>query len=374
MTVAPERIAGTGEKNPPVYTRRIRLEDAGMSVSNLFHSQPKWAVLCEALLLLALIGLLDYRTGWELSMFVLYAVPIFIAVWFVSRPAGLVIAAIGGVVWWTANRDEHPYQTDWGYNVAMFSRLAYFSFVAIGASALKSQRDADRARIDALEHTRQLEEEIVRVTEREQQRMGRDLHDGLCQYLAAVGLSAQSFADDLAAEGSPRAAEAREIVFSLKDAVAQARSLARAVFPVQMDGAGLSISLDELAATTRHLTALNVIFEESGDTRVADPEVATQLFRIAQEALSNAMKHSEASHIVLSLHRRNGALELDIVDDGKGFTLSPSARAGLGLGTMNYRARSIGAELQIESAAGEGTRIACRISHPAFTVDSTDHA
>lgn len=344
-----------------------------MIASKLFHAQPRWALLLEAVVLLFMIGYVDRRTGWELSMFVFYAVPIFMAVWFVSRSSGLVLAVLGGVVWWMANRTEHPYQTEWGYYVATFSRLVYFSFVAIGVAALKSQRDADRARIEALEHTRQLEQEIVRVSEREQQRMGRDLHDGLCQYLAAVSLSVQSFADDLAAEGSPRAGEAREIVFSLKDAVAQARSLARAVFPVQMDGAGLSISLDELATMTRHLTAMNVIFEESGDTRVADPEVATQLFRIAQEALSNAMKHSEASRIVLSLHRENGALELDIVDNGRGFSLAPDFRGGLGLGTMNYRARAIGAELHIDSAAGEGTRVACKIALPASTSDSTAH-
>jgi signal transduction histidine kinase len=356
-----------------VYREGLRAKHGEMSASILFHSQPKWALLAESLLLLLLIGLVDRQTGWELSMFAFYAVPIFMAVWFVSRSSGLLVAAVGAVVWWIANRTEHPYQTEWGYNVATVSRMVYFSFVAIGAAALKSQRDADRARIHVFERTRQLEEEIVRVSEHEQQRIGRDLHDGLCQYLAAIGLSAKSFADDLDADASPRAKEAREIVSSIKDAVAQARSLARAVFPVQMDGAGLSIALDELAATTKHLTSMNVTFKESGDTRVSNPTIATQLFRIAQEALSNSMKHSEAKHIVISLSRQNGILELDVIDNGRGFVDEPHSGRRLGLGTMNYRARSIGAELKIESAPGKGTTVKCKLPLPSPSGDSTDH-
>ncbi|MEQ1858298.1 MAG: sensor histidine kinase [Chthoniobacteraceae bacterium] len=331
-----------------------------MKLSEVIRAQPRWVLLIESLALLLAIGFVDTETGWEWSMFAFYAVPILMAVWFVDRSSGVAFAVLGALIWWLANKTEHPYQSTLGYQMATFSRLVYFLFVAIGGAALKTHRDADRARITAMERTRQLEEEIVRVTEREQQRIGRDLHDGLCQYLAAVGISAKSLADDLAHESAPHAKEAREIEGLLKEAVSQARSLARGIFPVQMDGAGLSIALDEMVGVTRRLASMNVRFEETGDTHIADPVIGTQLYRIAQEALSNAMKHSGANRIVVSLHGEDGAIRLVISDDGKGFPGKPESSSGLGLGTMRYRAHSIGADFDIASSAKDGTRIMCK--------------
>lgn len=342
-----------------IYSQYFLSEDGSMSLSRMLRSQPRWLLLVEISVLLGVIGWLDCRTGWELSFFVFYAVPIFMAVWFVGRSPALGFAVAGALIWWFANRGEHPYQTPWGYWLATFSRFVYFLFVAIGGAALKAHRDADSARIAALERTRHLEQQILLASEREQQRIGRDLHDGLCQYLAALGLSAQALADTLTKANQPNAAVAREIALLLRNAVTQTRSLARGIHPVQADHAGLSIALDELAATTRQLTSINVSFEESGDTRLDDANVANQLFRIAQEALSNAMKHSEATHITFLLQRRNGSLELRVTDDGKGFVRTPSTGRGLGMETMSYRARSIGAELRIESEPGKGTAVRC---------------
>jgi len=343
-----------------------------MSLSQIFRNQPRWVLVVEMLALLLAIGLVDQRTGWELSLFVFYAVPILTVVWFANRAYGFGFAVLGALIWFLANREEHPYQTSWGYYVATFSRLVYFLFVAIGGAALRVKRDADRARIAAMERTRQLEGEIVRVSEREQQRIGRDLHDGLCQYLAAISLSAKSLADDLAAGSDKHADAAREIEFLLKTAVAQSRNLARGIFPVQMDGAGLSIALDEMATMTRHLTSMNVQFEESGDTRIGDPEVGTQVYRIAQEALSNAMKHSEADRIDISLHREDGHVRLTVADNGKGFSKGALASTGLGLGTMRYRAHLIGAELDFTTGAGGGAQVICRVPL-AKLADYSDH-
>jgi len=342
-----------------IYSESILSHGGSMSLSRLLRSQPQWLLLVELSLLLGVIGWLDYRTGWELSFFVFYAVPIFMAVWFVGRTTALVFAVAGALMWWFANFGEHPYQTPWGYWLATVSRFVYFLSVAIGGAALKAHRDADSARIAALERMRHLEQQILWASEREQQRIGRDLHDGLCQYLAALGFSAQTLADRLSKASQPHAVEAREIALLLRNAVTQARSLARGIHPVQADPAGLSIALDELAATTRQLTSLNVSFEESGDTRLDDANTATQLFRIAQEALSNAMKHSEASHITFSLERRDGVLELRVTDNGNGFVRTTPDGRGLGMDTMTFRARSVGAELRIESEPGKGTSVLC---------------
>lgn len=338
-----------------------------MTFLDAFRAQPRWAVLAEILSLSLVIGWADFSTGWELSLFVLYALPILAVVWFVDRRCGVLFAIVAASIWWSANRNEHPYQTAWGYAVATFSRLAYFLFVAIGGAALKTNRDIDRSRIAALERERQLEQEIVRVSEREQQRIGRDLHDGLCQYLAAVALATKSLADDLTKADAPHAEDAREIEKLLREAVGQSRSLARGIFPVRLDGSGLAMALDEMAATTRHLTSIDIRFEETGNTQIPDSDVGIQLYRIAQEALSNAMKHSEANRIVISLHREDGELRLVVSDNGKGFSARPSDHGGLGLGTMRYRAHAIGAQLDIAPGPERGTRVVCRAPIDRFT-------
>ncbi len=342
-----------------------------MTFLDAFRGQPRWAVLAEMLALSLAIGWTDFSSGWELSLFVIYALPILVVVWLVDRAYGVVFAIFGALIWWTANRNEHPYQTAWGYYVATFSRLVYFLFVAVGGAALKANRDADRSRIAALERERQLEQEIVRVSEREQQRIGRDLHDGLCQYLAAVALATKSLADDLTKAEAPHAEEAREIEDLLREAVNQSRSLARGIFPVRLDGSGLALALDEMAATTRHLTSINIRFEETGNTQIPDSDIGIQLYRIAQEALSNAMKHSEASRIVISLHREDGELRLVVSDNGKGFSHPPADSTGLGLGTMKYRAHAIGARLEIAPGPERGTRVVCRAPIDRFNSSET---
>jgi signal transduction histidine kinase len=338
-----------------------------MPLYQRFCTQPRWLLVLETVGTLLLIGYCDFATGWELSLFVFYAVPILVAVWCLGRTEGVLLALFSALTWWVANATVHPYRTTWGYDVATLSRLAYFVFVAIGGAALKSQREADRERIAALERTRALEGEIVRVAEEEQRRIGRDLHDGLCQFLAAINMSAKTLADDLEAEGVRKSAEAREIQELLAEGISQARGLARGLFPVQMDGAGLSVALDELVATTRRLTSLNITFSEEGDTRIPDPVVATQLYRIAQEALSNAMKHGGAKQIKIGLRRESDALLLDVRDNGRGVEPTDQHGRGFGFATMEYRARSIGGELKIDRASEGGTLVTCRVPVNATT-------
>ena len=352
-------------------------------VGGALRRQPVWCLRLEALTTLIGIGIIDARTGWETSLYVFYAIPILLSVWFASRADGLVFAALSAIVWWVANRTENPYVTAWGYHWATISRFAYFAFMAVGGTALRTQRDADRARIAALERTRELEKEILDVSELEQQRIGRDLHDGLCQHLVAVSCSARILGDYLASEGCERATDARQIEKSVSEAAAQARNLARGLFPIQLDHGGLGVALDEMTATTKKLTGVEVVFTEAGHTGLENSAVGMQLYRIAQEALGNAIKHGDARRVEISMRQENEILTLTVADDGRGFPepQGPEGQGsaenvpatGMGLKSMRYRARSIDAELEIRAGSPRGTMVVCRlVNRPSLNPHAID--
>ena len=322
---------------------------------------PRWVKFSFAWVITAIMGWVDFVTGKEFSLFGLYAIPIFMSVWYGTWRSGILMALVCTFVWWYANKDVMPFDTWWGYWIAAGSRLILFLMVAVASAVMNSKQEVDRARIEALERTRELEQEIVRVSEREQRRIGQDLHDGLCQHLAAIGCAAKSLADDLEACGRSEATAASEIEDLLKKAVVEARDLARGMFPVQMDAAGLSAALEGLASTTSRLTTTVVEFREHGEAHVSDAGAAMHLYRIAQESVANAIKHASPKRVCITLESAKDALRLKIDDDGSGFFEEPTKVNGMGLRTMAYRARLIGATLEIKEREGNGTCVVCEM-------------
>lgn len=315
-----------------------------------------------AMLIMLTIGWLDAATGWEVSLFVFYAVPIALAVWTGGLRAGVVFALLGGTIWWFANRNENPYVTQWGYTWAMVNRLAYFGFVVFGVRAIQVKQQSDAAQIAMLEEMRTLESEIISVSEHEQQRIGQDLHDGLCQQLAAIGCAARILADELAETSHPGHEDAENIESAIRSAVVEARSLARGIFPVHVDRSGLAAALGELAESTSRLTGIRVQFDEGASSTVADPDAAMHLYRIAQEAVANAVKHSGASVIRVTLHEDNGVVTLRITDDGCGIPTQLEPQKGMGLRTMLHRARVLHGQLQVRQAPAGGTEVVCTVT------------
>lgn len=316
-------------------------------------------VISMAPLLVLLIGCVDMVTGWELSLFVFYALPILMVVWQDKRQLAVIIAVLCGVVWWLANIKDFPYRSEWSYHWASMGRTVYFVLVALGGNAFRARQKSDLAMIEALNHTSQLEREIVQASEHEQQRIGLDLHDGLCQQLAAIGFAARSLADDLQSRSLPEAKLAEKIEELLRDCVTQTQGLARGIFPVLSRESGLATALDELAIMTKHLTHINVWFRDDGEVHLDQLDTAMHLYRIAQEALNNALRHSGGSEVIISLQREGENVRLTIVDDGIGIPENLGLRTGIGLSTMSYRARVIGATLEIERRSPHGTRVSC---------------
>ena len=211
---------------------------------------------------------------------------------------------------------------------------------------------------------RRLEREVLEISEEERRRIGQDLHDNLGQMLTGVGLLSRSLANKLEKAGSPGAEEAAQIEKIIKEADEQARTLSRGLVPVDLEAQGLSDALRRLASQTDDLSEAECTFREVGAGAVHDNTAATHLFRIAQEATSNAVKHGQASHIVVMLASGEERIRLRIKDDGVGFPREEHAAhesqvGGLGVRTMHHRARLIGATLEIQSAPGEGTAVTC---------------
>ena len=145
----------------------------------------------------------------------------------------------------------------------------------------------------------------------------------------------------------------------LREAVAQTRFLARGLVPVGSDPDALRNGLTELAARIDALGRVHCSFDSPQPVEIGKPDVAAHLYRIAQEAVNNAMKHAQAKTVVIRLVQEGAGLLLEVIDDGRG--LQKTTRQGLGLGVMRYRANIIGAELSVSSKRTGGVAVSCRL-------------
>src|SRR5580700_3575265 len=252
-----------------------------------------------ALALTAVIGFIDYSTGNEVTVDPFYSIPILLLVWFGNKNLAIAISVCCALAWWWANAaGGHSYSSEWLRIWDVIVRLMFFSLVVFAGMVFKQQRDSIGDRVELLERSQQLEREIISISEREQQRIGRDLHGGVCQYLAAISFTAAMLNRDLERESSIRAEKAGEIANLLQDAAKRTRDLARGLSPVDRDEGGLESALNELALSTSKLGGISCSFICVGPVQIRDNARAVHLFRIAQEALSNATKHGHPKAVV----------------------------------------------------------------------------
>jgi PAS domain S-box-containing protein len=210
-----------------------------------------------------------------------------------------------------------------------------------------------------------LERQILEISDREQARIGQDIHDGLCQQLVSLAFDANSLEDRLKKVGRPEAATASRIALYLDHTISEARQLSRGLFPIRLEAEGLPSALEELAKTTHERSHMRCRFENNDPIPVKNSAIATHLYRIAQEAVNNAVKHSQAKNISIQLLSRPEHLELTIEDDGVGLAPPvPGRRGGMGLHIMDYRARSLGGTLRTSPGSHGGTTVSCCVPYP----------
>ncbi len=206
-----------------------------------------------------------------------------------------------------------------------------------------------------------LEQEVLNISERERRRIAQDLHDGLGQLLVGASYLTGDLRQDLSEKAAPEARQLDRVQEVIQAAIAQARDLARGVQPVAPDPNGLMVALEKLAGQTRTLFGIRCEFKCRQPVPVKDNAVATHLFRIAQEAVTNAVKHGQAKRILIRLTRTPHRLKLAVDDDGAGIATRRRKKPGMGLSIMRYRAGIIGGTLVIQKASGGGTSVGCHV-------------
>ena len=219
--------------------------------------------------------------------------------------------------------------------------------------------ERDRALASAQEDSRRLEKEVVAVSEKERHKIGADLHDGLGQQLTAIELFCAGLKEDMAGVSPDAAARLEQMGRMLREAIAQTRILARGLVPVRDDPDALRIALFELAEVIQSSGNMRCRFECETPVPIADPVVAGHLYRIAQEAVNNAVRHAKATEIVLRLSLEAGGPQLQVTDNGRGIAKADRAGTGMGLRMMSHRARVIGAVLSVASKRDGGVCVTC---------------
>lgn len=204
---------------------------------------------------------------------------------------------------------------------------------------------------------RRLEQEILRISEHERHRIGQDLHDGLGQMLTGITLINRSISNSLKEESHPLADEAVEVTSLIKEADEFARGLSRNLIPVELESNGLTAALERLIQNARKLFSIDCELVNPLNIHFNEPTATTHLFRIVQEATSNAVKHGNASKVKIHMDSNDSRLIIKIEDNGTGFKKEWDTSKGLGVRIMHFRSRLIGAYLEIGSSGMGGASI-----------------
>ena len=280
-----------------------------------------------------------------------------------------------------------PYRSDHDAYLERYVRTGEARIIGIGREVVGLRKDgttfpldlsvsecrlADRRMFTGILHDvsnrRRLEREILEASASEQRRVGHELHDGLCQQLTGMAFSAEILARKLEGSAPEALATVRRLAGEIDQAITQTRALARGLNPVEIFADSLGPALEDLAQKVSDSFGVSCRFGQvgNGEAAAADNTAATHLFRIAQEAISNAIRHGGAKTIELKLHADAGSLSLSVADDGSGFTAAERATAphgkpaGIGLQTMSYRAKMINGILNVRPGR-RGVVVTCTV-------------
>jgi glucose-6-phosphate-specific signal transduction histidine kinase len=345
----------------------------------IFETWSKPIVAAACVGLVAFVGFFDYITGYEISFFMLYLLPILLAVWRVSTPFAVIISVLSVMVWLWSNITAGWQFSNWFVPVWNSMMVTSFYMAVIRIFVLhreleKHVRQRTAALTQEMQERRRLEEELLEASEREQRRIGHDLHDSLCQHLTGTALAGQVLGQRLTDKSLPEAAAANQIVELVEEAIDLTRTLARGLHPAEMQSERFVDNFQELATGTSERFKISCKFECPQTILLHDASTITHLYRIAQEAISNSVRHGKARHINIGLDSADNETVLTVTDDGTGLRKKTQPSNGMGLRIMAYRASMIGGTFDIESLPDHGTRVTCTLPASAVTSAETNGA
>ena len=225
-----------------------------------------------------------------------------------------------------------------------------------------TKKPSRRANTKAPCGTAELERVILQTSERERQRIGCDLHNDLVQRLVGISYMSHLLTNALASSGAPEAQQAAKITSLLNDALGATHALTRGLYPVAIETSGLMVALADLAELTSAMFRIDCQFISPAEAPSLNSDVAAHLYRIAQEAVTNAVSHGKADKITIELKARGQNVAISVADNGTGLPELNTERKGMGLRIMKYRANVVGGSLVITNPAEGGTTVSCEVS------------
>ena len=326
-----------------------------------------------ALLLVAVVGVADYFSGYQIYWSIFYLVAICFALWNVGVLFALLISLLSIASWllgdWIAGVVyPNRFVPIWNTLITLGSYLVVvwlLSRLKLSHQLLDTRiRQRTAALHDEIEKRERLEKSVTEVTERERRQVGHELHDTLCQHLTATSLSLQVLSGKLAEASLPQAKDADAGIELVEEAIDLTRKLAKGLFPLELEGQGLAGALRELCRSMAERYNIKCEFNGVSQTPALDSTTATHLYRIAQEALTNAIKHGHVSEVSVGLSLLAEDLILSVTDDGAGLPESNPEDRGLGLRIMASRAGMIGGTFSAKNRNEGGTIVMCRLPLP----------
>lgn len=336
------------------------------------HSQRLLPGVAASLLL---IGWTDYATGTRMSFVVFYLVPVALATAWFGRGMGFAVAIASVIVRFVADSrdDAATLHEAWLWWNSAGSLIVYLAVVWLFDALIQLHRRLEervRERTNALEREvrkrQEVQSELLDLSGRERSAMGRELHDQLGQHLVGTAMAAQVLAERLQLRGDQGAKEARQIASLVEEGIAQTRQLAQGLMLSHIEPARLASELEELCSTLRRQhPRIDLSFQIAGTEALFDGHAAAQTYRMVQEALRNACRHSGAAHVQLTIRRHRDWLDLVVEDDGSGLPVQRPG-PGMGLRIMQHRAEHIGARVEFGFRPGGGTRVGFSVPLASF--------
>ena len=315
------------------------------------------------------VALADLLCGEEITLSIFHLVPVAFATWVLNGRAGFAAASVVTVVWLAVEvTQQGAYSNPWVYLGNAVVRLVFLGWMVGFIRRLKTvERRLGReivrqARKLRKEESRRagIEREWVELYSKDQGRLAQQIHDELGQYLSALSYHSKMLAEDLHAMNSPLAQKADRAVNLIRTTNEAIRRLGRSVHVPEGSAGALAEALAQLTDDFERLTGVECRFAASAGPIAMDPFRSLMLFRIGQEACSNAVKHGKPKSIVLRLTVKDSTLRLSVQDDGCGFAPAVPGHEGLGLSSMEHRARMMGGWLHVHSTP-EGCTLDCAV-------------